>query len=393
MKKIYSLTRRWLLLLLFLLYELHCDAQIKASPDKYTQAAGQVSFIVHAPVVLPALLERRQYDTLGFYLQNWKNSNYPNLEFIFAMQVLLAIQADKYHSFPLPFDCLNYLSAYAKEQTAMLHKADAFRYYITLNSRYSYDATDAAQKTILFITSWSKELIKTRKLTTSQLFICRTLSGNITTPREEFESDPAICPDLVQVQEQLQACKKRYFADERNHSGIVIGLMAGSWFPTGNLQVLGVHPSIGFIIGWRNRLNEYDLALSYRLKRTTSQSYDYVRQGDLYTDNFYEGGYAGAEYTRYLVHTTRADVGLTSGIGYDYFSLVSSSADPSYYSYLKPFEIGSLNCNAGVRYKCFLRRNLFLGFVAKYNVIHYVNTGGTNLTGNAFTLDLTIGSR
>ena len=392
MKKIYSLRRSWFILLL-LLYALKGDAQKKASPEIQTQVASQVTFIVHAPVVLPALLERRQYDTIGYYLQNWKNSYYPNLEYIFAMQVLLAIQSDKYKSFQLPFDCLNYLSTYAKQQTAMLTKGDAFRYYIKLDSRYSYDATEDARRIMLFITSWSKELIKTRKLTTSQLFICRTLSGDITAPWEEFRSYPEICPDLEQVQQQLQACKNRYFTDERSRPGITMAFMAGGWFPTHNLQVLGVHPSIGFSIGWRNRLNEYDLSTNYRFKHTTPQPYSYLRQGDLYTDNYYEGGYVGVDYTRYLVHTTRADLGLTTGVGYDYFSLLSSSADPSYYSYLKPFDIGSLNWNIGVRYKYFVRRNLFLGCLAKYNVIHYVNTGGTNLDGNAFTLDFTIGSR
>src|ERR1700760_4966269 len=124
MKKFYSLTRSWLILILLLLYQLNCEAQKKVSPEIQTQAASQVSFIVHAPVDLPALLERRQYDTMGYYLQNWKNSGYPNLEFIFALQVLLAIQSDKYSSFQLPFQSLNYLSLYARQQTAMETKAD-----------------------------------------------------------------------------------------------------------------------------------------------------------------------------------------------------------------------------------------------------------------------------
>src|SRR5689334_19712836 len=122
MKKFYSLSRSWFILILLLLYQLNCEAQKKASPEIQSQVASQVSFLVHAPVDLPALLERKQYDTMGYYLQNWKNSQYPNLEFIFAMQVLLAIQSDKYSSFQLPFDCLDYLSVYAKQQSAMLIK-------------------------------------------------------------------------------------------------------------------------------------------------------------------------------------------------------------------------------------------------------------------------------
>jgi len=59
MKKFYSLNRSWLILMLLLLSELNCEAQKKVSPEIQAQAASQVSFIVHASVDLPALLERK----------------------------------------------------------------------------------------------------------------------------------------------------------------------------------------------------------------------------------------------------------------------------------------------------------------------------------------------
>jgi hypothetical protein len=83
----------------------------------------------------------------------------------------------------------------------------------------------------------------------------------------------------------------------------------------------------------------------------------------------------------------RSDLGLTAGAGYEYFNLPTD--DSKQY----PESIHSFNWNVGVRYKYFVRKQLHLGFVAKYNVLHYANTGGTNLDGNAFTLDLTFGSR
>jgi hypothetical protein len=155
--------------------------------------------------------------------------------------------------------------------------------------------------------------------------------------------------------------------------------------------VIGAHPSIGFSIGWRNRLNECDFFLSYRFTGTTTQPYDYLRHDTLYTDNYYEGGFYGIDYTRYLVHTTRTDLGLVTGIGYEDLILPGTDADQSDDANHRSDAIGSFNWNVGVRYKYFLKRRLNLGCVARYNVLHYVNTGGTNLNGNAFTIDFTVG--
>jgi hypothetical protein len=375
------------------LYQLNCEAQKKASPEIQSQVASQFSFLIHAPVDLPALLERKQYDTMGYYLQNWKNSNYPNLEFIFAMQVLLAIQSDKYSSFQLPFDCLDYLSVYAKQQNAMLIKDKSFRYYINLEYPYRYDATENVRGTILFIKSWSRELIKTRKLTKSQLFICRTLTGDITEPLVEYKSDPEICPDIEQVQEQLQACKKRNFIDERNDvSRGTLGMMVGGWFPTRDLRnVVDAHPTLGFSFGWRNRLNEVDFSYTYRFIHTTPQPYTCLKQDTLYSKNFYEGAYCGIDYTRYLVHTKRTDIGLIAGMGWDYFNLTADSEDPSGDDNLAPGKIQTVNWNVGIRYKYFVRKRLNLGLVARYNKLYYKNTETINLDGNAFSLEFTIG--
>jgi hypothetical protein len=78
MKKIYSLNRRWLILI-FILYGLNCDAQKRASPEMYTQVASQVTFIVHAPV---AIMVRKDTFTRSYFrclisvttrkLDNWR---------------------------------------------------------------------------------------------------------------------------------------------------------------------------------------------------------------------------------------------------------------------------------------------------------------------------------
>ena len=57
-----------------------------------------------------------------------------------------------------------------------------------------------------------------------------------------------------------------------------------------------------------------------------------------------------------------------------------------------PLNVGSFDSNFGLRFKYFLHCRAYIGLTAKYHVIHYNNDGGTDLSGNAYTLDLLFGS-
>src|SRR6185437_7747531 len=120
----------------------------------------QITFIVHAPVVLPSLLKERQYQKMKYFLINWKNAEYPSPELIFAAEALLAMQTGTFSSFALSCDCLYYLTDYAKELKEIETGGFSFRYYLKLKSPYYYDATDNARKTILFLKSWAQEIRK-----------------------------------------------------------------------------------------------------------------------------------------------------------------------------------------------------------------------------------------
>jgi hypothetical protein len=114
-----------------------------------------------------------------------------------------------------------------------------------------------------------------------------------------------------------------------------------------------------------------------------------MRNDTLYTRNYFGGGYLGFEFTRYLVHTIKCDFGPTFGVGYDEFD-IASETDVKYTS-LSPAEIFTLNLNTGLRFKYFFHKALNAGLVLKYNFIHFENKGGTNLRGNAFSIDISYG--
>lgn len=394
MPKIYPNFSRWLLPLYLLNCCLDADAQQSPSPDvHFRTATDQISFIAHAPVLLPALLKQRQYESIGNFLTNWRNAEYPSLELIFSAEALLAIETGRFSSYYLPCDCLIYLSDYARELKNATTQGGKFRYYLQLEYPYRYDATEEARMTLLFIQTWARNLEAKPGLDKDELFICHTLAGDIADPATVVQTDPGSCPRLSHTWQYFNAYNNAVFTARRNTKKGTAAVLVGWWIPTGKLrQVLGTHPSIGVQLGVRNKLNEYDLTWCFRFGNPTPQPYTFIRNDTPYTSNYYDGGYIGLEYTRYLVHRKYLDFGFISGIAYDYFSVANGWGNDPDIAHLEPFNVGSFDWNNGLRVKYFLKRRAYVGLTAKYHLIHYDNSGGTNIDGNAYTVDLSFGS-
>jgi hypothetical protein len=141
-------------------------------------------------------------------------------------------------------------------------------------------------------------------------------------------------------------------------------------------------------------LNEYDFIWSFRFPSTTPGTYKVVRLDTSFNSNYYDGGYVGFDYTRYVIHKKRFELGLTSAIGYDYFSVANGfgTSPPTTSASILPIDVGSFNFSNGIRFKYFFSSRSFIGIYAKYNLINYCNSGGTDLSGQAFTIELVYGS-
>jgi hypothetical protein len=389
MKKIYPSLGGWLIPALLLSPFLHAAAQKNVSSALRSR---QITFIVHAPVLLPELYKRQQYEAMHNFLANWKNADYPSRELIFAAEALLAIETGKFSAYWLPCDCLYYLEDYARELQLVTQQDPKFRYYLKLDHPYSYDATQQAKHILLFIRGWARELLARPGLDKDELYICRTLAGEVPDPGAVLRSDPRIAPRIVAGEKYLDIYNDAVFTTRRNGARGTAAVTVGWWFPTGHLrQVLGSHPAVGIQLGGRNKWNEYNITWNIRFGYPTPQTYTFIRKDTLYSTNYYDGGYVGFEYTRYIAHRKHFDLGLTSGIAYDYFDVADEwSNHPDNPG--QPINVGSFDFNNGIRIKYFLKRKAYVGLTAKYHLIHYDNTGGTNLDGNAFTLDLSFGS-
>jgi hypothetical protein len=158
--------------------------------------------------------------------------------------------------------------------------------------------------------------------------------------------------------------------------------------PTGDLTVVGNHPSIGFQLGGRDVYNQLDLTIQFRFLKSAN-TYLVRRNNILYESSSFFGGYIGMDYTRYLVSRQNFDFGVLAGMGFDGFDLFSSNNNNQH---LRPLSVGSFNANTGLRYNYFLSPTFYIGLQGRYNWINYNNTGGTSFSGNALSFDLIFGS-
>ncbi|MDR3711453.1 MAG: hypothetical protein P4L51_01455 [Puia sp.] len=353
----------------------------------------QIRYLHKAAFILPGLLKDGQTRQVRNFLENWKRSETPSDELIFSIGALLDMENGTWSMLNLPCDAFYFLDDYARELKEATDGTSGFRYSIVVSATYSYDATPEARQLLVFIRSWALRLLASRQLDAEETFLCHVFAGDILRPRHTLRHDKDSYPGFVDFRRRLDRYDDDYFAyrHPRHDKELTTGIMAGIWLPTGHLQTLGAHPSLSLLIGGRNKKNEYDLVWSFRFLYPTPHPYMVLRNDTLHTSSYYDGGYIGFDYTRYLVRRTHFEWGIISAIGYDYFSVASGWGSDSSPVPL-PLNVGSFDFSNGIRCKYFFHRRSFFGLAAKYHLINYCNTGGTDLAGHAFTIDLVYGA-
>jgi hypothetical protein len=369
----------------------YSNAQQKLSAADSVLYYSKIQFIQEAPDILSSSLEGGKWLQIRNFAENWQRSEEPSDELIFSINTLLAIQGNKFSVLQFPCDFMYLLEDYSKELNKVNEQVSTFKYKIKLTKNFWYDATGDVQKLLDVIRAWSLRLMSVRQLSSTELYLCRVFSGQIIHPRSVFNANKKDYADLNAFELGIAVNNNDFFVAQRNRKVGTVGIMAGIWIPTGNLRTLGMHPGLGVWFGVRNQKNEYDIVTSLRFLQPTPRAYTVLINDSLQTTNYYDGGYVGFDYTRYIIHKTKYDLGLISAIGYDFFDYTDGN-ESNANGQSTSSEIGSFDFSNGIRLKFFLRPRAHIGLAAKYHLIHYVNKGGTDLSGNAFSIDILYGS-
>ena len=383
-----------LLLPLFMLLAGNTNAQKKDSGyikgKKYYPA---IRFMVNAPTLLPALHKAGKLTDMQNFADNWGNSPAPSDEFSLAINTLLAAENKNLSIRKMPWDYKRLLDDYAKELQKAGNSPEKFKYYIKLPGViYRYDATSDAIKLLLFMRDWAKHVLAGHITDSTTSFICNVFAGNITKPSAYYKANKFSYVEMASFDNSIDSVQQQCFVAKRDKLVGTLHVLAGVWMPNGNLSLLGPHPSVGLQFGVRNKMNEFDLTWNFRFLPPTPQIYTVLRHDTLYNSNYYDGGYIGFDYTRYVVHKTKFEAGFIGGIGYDYFDAFNGISGHNTGHDYQPYNIGSLDINFGLHLKYFIGKGPSIGIQAKYHCINYVNQGGTDLSGNAVSIDLSFGA-
>ena len=339
-------------------------------------AARERLFIADARA-LPRLYEKHDFNSIGYYIQlRWQPG--PIDPDLFCQSILLSIQRHIFYltDFPdlnsLTPQVVNELRIYA-DVLAQIQRNCPPDYH----ARRGRDVTDI-DKQLFFTTSrWAYDLLSTRDLDSVESFLCRVYTGEIRYP-DEYLSLRTAPPDN-------SAFLVRWY--NRPHKlGFVLTLSSGIWAPTGHLSLLGVHPSFNYGLGVRTFHNEFDIDVALRFGNTPNP-YIILRNDTLMSRTYYDGGNVSFNYTRYLIHHTRWEIGVSGGAGIDFMDFTSGSTTPDW----SPTEITCFDLNFGFRYNWYFSRHGFLGLVARYHFLGYSNPGGSPFDGNAATIDIIVG--
>lgn len=330
---------------------------------------------------LPRLYERRDFDSIAIHLRR-RRQNSPGFQTdLYALHILLEIQLRHFSRDSVRDPYLYYaLDDYVRDAIASQSEEG----FGGVFSSWDFDARGYYQEEFAIIARWAEDLLYIRRLSNAESFLCQTFAGDFAHPRKTARADKT-------RYWQMNSLLDGSFLARRKMSTYNLYAGAGIWIPRGKLASFGRHPSITAIgVGLKNWNSELDVTLAFRFVHTANP-YTVLREDSIYTVDHFFGGYIGLDYTRYLLHTRRFEVGSLVGIGYDGFDVNDKYTDTYHEGPPSPTEIGSLNLNLGCRFNYYIDPKHYIGLIGRYNFIQYTNPGGTALDGNAVTIDLIVG--
>jgi hypothetical protein len=182
-----------------------------------------------------------------------------------------------------------------------------------------------------------------------------------------------------------QICREVY-----NLPALHFSISSGIWIPTGHAILFGVHPIIGFQMGIKKNKSDYNLTLDIK-PNNSKNSFTVISAGRTFETNYFRGAYIGFNITREIYNSKKSSICLLGGVGLDQVDVIEENQNDTISENDKGLTLSSVNYNFGLRFQYRLKTASYIGLETKYNIINFDNKGGTNISGNAFTIHLIYG--
>jgi len=317
----------------------------------------------------------QDYDSALLVLNDWQTACGIS-EPITRTRILLSINDHAFdeniYDSTIVDDVLNYMQRMeSKTPDDLYENYKAYFGFVPIRSEYDY-----------FTQSLADTLLSRGFDTPLELLFCQFYANLVANPVK------AIQTDTLYMNTNFRSFYFRRVSNCPAPTLVNFNLFAGTWIPTGNASVLGIHPIIGMQGGVKLNKTTFNLTLAFKFINSPND-YAILKDGVTDTTNYFFGGYIGADIEREIYKGKKNEFNLLAGIGYDGFQSLkidNTNTDPN-----AGHSISSLNANFGIGYRYFYKKNSYIGLQAKYNILNYNNIGGTNLIGDCFTITIAIG--
>jgi hypothetical protein len=352
------------------------------------------------------------YDSLDALCAFWSSHCEPN-ERIFSLTILNSIRANRFREFvnsnqylisrntssisvsdQYSTSILNMLVAY-RSAAAGGFDDEAYRNWQEYNHPLPKDVTDYYNHYEQYY-AFLKEM-------------ARSLMGKRTyAPIEDYLLRFYAAPDSVRYAELDSAIYNRTVLQERyaaytryrnSITGVGVGLRGGVWLPQSKLALLGNHPYLGYQIGGKTNKFAWDIAMDIRFGKSPNQ-YEVMKNDTIRYTNHFSGINVGIEFSHQLARFGRQQIDFQWAVGYEGFQTLPTGSNTSTGQQALVKYIGSAYFSPGFvwrvytgqRFRADLQRYTYLAIAARYHIVDFNNTGGTDLHGNFSTVGIIWGS-
>lgn len=316
--------------------------------------------------LIPGMHGKHQHDSLAKLMQYWESKCNGLSEQHFTFKLLYAIGQR------------NFTEAIYEDRD-MIEYMETYKSNLTYARKGVFTNNDHYLRYYNYLQGMAVSMLSTPGLSRVEVFLVN------------YYANPTLTDNKVLINNEFagSALQRQYNDGEskkRDMGGIYIAAIAGAWVPTGKLSFIGVHPYVGYELGGRGKRLQVGLAMYFSFINSPN-TYYVMKDSILYPTRYFLGGYIGVNSSYDIVQTKKSMFCLLAGVGYDGFDVLSIGKGVNN----ETESVGALNINAGLGYRFRVGKTSYLGLEVKYNNVNYVNRGGTDLSGDAFTIGLSYG--
>lgn len=230
-----------------------------------------------------------------------------------------------------------------------------------------------------FEDSLAKELLRETDSTTVAHYWLRHFTGDDSFILRHLKARDCPEPCLQDAYDTRVAelCTEQY--NFRAHLGIIVG----AWIPQDEADVLGPKAELGARAGLYAGRFGFDATLVLRFLRAREE---FVIMDNDRPDSgrSFFGGYCGLDCSYELLRSDRHSLGPLLGIGYGWLGHAESGDNSS-----RPYaDVLDLNVGWTYRFAYNRTRTKYLGLSLRFNPVNFGTAGGTDLSGDAFSITL-----